>query len=68
MIEVAISLTAFGLPVKISIHSLLEGATRATGTVAIIDVFRAFTTDRCRGAGERGFRHCVVRSVEEALA
>jgi hypothetical protein len=29
---------------EISIHSLLEGATRATGTVAIIDVFRAFTT------------------------
>jgi hypothetical protein len=24
---------------EISIHSLLEGATRATGTVAIIDVF-----------------------------
>jgi hypothetical protein len=44
VIEVAISLTAFGLPVKISMHSLLEGATRATGTVAIIDVFRAFTT------------------------
>ena len=29
---------------EISIHSLLEGATRATGTVVIIDVFRAFTT------------------------
>ena len=29
---------------EISILSLLEGATRATGTVAIIDVFRAFTT------------------------
>src|SRR5215472_4291496 len=29
---------------KISIHSLLEGATRATGTVAVIDVFRAFTS------------------------
>jgi hypothetical protein len=28
---------------KISIQSLLEGAKRATGTVAIIDVFRAFT-------------------------
>jgi hypothetical protein len=25
-------------------HSLLEGAARAAGTVAIIDVFRAFTT------------------------
>jgi hypothetical protein len=29
---------------EISIQSLLEGATRATGTVAIIDVFRAFAT------------------------
>ena len=29
---------------EISIHSLLEGATRATGSVAVIDVFRAFTT------------------------
>jgi len=29
---------------KISIHSLLEGATHATGTVAVIDVFRAFTS------------------------
>ena len=29
---------------RISIHSLLEGATRAVGTVAVIDVFRAFTT------------------------
>jgi hypothetical protein len=26
------------------IESLLEGADRATGAVAIIDVFRAFTT------------------------
>jgi hypothetical protein len=32
------------LPVKISIYSLLEGAKRTTGTVAVIDVFRAFTT------------------------
>ena len=29
---------------SISIHNLLEGATRATGTVAVIDVFRAFTS------------------------
>jgi 2-phosphosulfolactate phosphatase len=29
---------------EISIYSLLEGATRATGTVAVIDFFRAFTT------------------------
>jgi 2-phosphosulfolactate phosphatase len=44
MIDVAMSIPALGLAVEISIHSLLEGATRATGTVAIIDVFRAFTT------------------------
>jgi hypothetical protein len=30
--------------VEISIYSLLEGAERATGAVAVIDVFRAFTT------------------------
>ena len=29
---------------EISIHSLLEGTARATGTVALIDVFRAFTS------------------------
>jgi 2-phosphosulfolactate phosphatase len=29
---------------EIRIESLLEGAQRATGTVVIIDVFRAFTT------------------------
>src|SRR5262244_3066901 len=29
---------------NISIRSLLEGATRATGSVAVIDVIRAFTT------------------------
>jgi hypothetical protein len=29
---------------EISIYSLLEGATRATGLVAVIDVFRAFTS------------------------
>jgi 2-phosphosulfolactate phosphatase len=28
----------------IALYSLLEGATRATGVVAVIDVFRAFTT------------------------
>ena len=67
MIEVAISLTAFGLPVKISIHSLLEGATRATGTVAIIDVFRAFTTAAVALANGAS-SIVMVRSVEEALA
>jgi hypothetical protein len=29
---------------EISIRSLLEGAERATGRVAVIDVFRAFTS------------------------
>ena len=40
---------------EISIHSLLEGATRATGRVAIIDVFRAFTTAAVALA--KGSRH-----------
>jgi 2-phosphosulfolactate phosphatase len=67
VIEVAISLTACGLPVKISIHSLLEGATRATGTVAIIDVFRAFTTAAVALANGAS-SIVIVGSVEEALA
>ena len=51
---------------EISIHSLLEGAKQATGTVAIIDVFRAFTTAAvvlANGASSI----VMVRSVEEAL-
>ena len=52
---------------EISIHSLLEGATRATGTVALIDVFRAFTSAAVALAnGAAGI--VMVRSVEEALA
>ena len=52
---------------EISIHSLLEGATRATGTVAVIDVFRAFTTAAVALAnGAAGI--VMVRSVEQALA
>jgi len=52
---------------EISIHSLLDGATRATGTVAIIDVFRAFTTAAVALAnGASGI--IMVRTVEEALA
>jgi hypothetical protein len=31
-----ISLPALGLPLEISIHNLLEGAIRATGTIAIL--------------------------------
>jgi phosphosulfolactate phosphohydrolase-like enzyme len=67
VIEVAISLAALGLPMEISIHSLLEGATRATGTVAIIDVFRAFTTAAVALANGAS-AIVMVHSVEEALA
>jgi 2-phosphosulfolactate phosphatase len=52
---------------EISIHSLLEGAARATGTVAIIDVFRAFTTAAVALANGAS-AIVMVRSVEEALA
>jgi 2-phosphosulfolactate phosphatase len=52
---------------EISIYSLLEGAERATGTVAVIDVFRAFTTAAVALAnGATGI--VMVRTVEEALA
>src|SRR5262249_48715969 len=50
-----------------SSDSLLQGATRATGTVAVIDVFRAFTTAAVALAN--GATSIVmVRTVEEALA
>jgi 2-phosphosulfolactate phosphatase len=52
---------------EISIHSLLEGARRATGTVAVIDVFRAFTTAAVALANGAS-SIVMVRSVEEALA
>jgi 2-phosphosulfolactate phosphatase len=52
---------------EISIHSLLEGATRATGTVAVIDVFRAFTTAAVALANGAS-SIVMVRTVEEALA
>jgi 2-phosphosulfolactate phosphatase len=51
----------------ISIYSLLEGAERATGTVAVIDVFRAFTTAAVALANGAS-RIVMVRTVEEALA
>src|SRR5581483_7675078 len=52
---------------EIAIESLLEGARRAAGTVAVIDVFRAFTTAAVALAnGAR--RIIMVRSVEEVLA
>ena len=52
---------------EIWIGSLLEGAARATGAVAIIDVFRAFTTAAvvlANGAAQI----TMVSTVEEALA
>jgi len=52
---------------EISIHSLLEGATRATGSVAIIDVFRAFTTAAVALANGAS-KIVMVRRVDEALA
>src|SRR5262245_47376122 len=51
----------------VRIDSLLSGAERATGSVVIIDVFRAFTTAAvvlARGAT----KIIVVSDVEEALA
>jgi len=52
---------------EISIHSLLEGAIRATDTVAVVDVFRAFTTAAVALAN-RAARIAMVNMVEEALA
>ncbi len=52
---------------EIRIESLVEGAARASGVVAIIDVFRAFTTAAVAFAS--GAAHItMVASVEEALA
>jgi 2-phosphosulfolactate phosphatase len=51
----------------IAIHSLHEGAARATGVVAVIDVFRAFTTAAVALANGAD-RIIMVKSVEEALA
>jgi 2-phosphosulpholactate phosphatase len=55
-----------GLPMDISIHSPLEGATRATGTVAIIDVFRAFSTAAVALANGAS-AIVMVGTIEEAL-
>jgi 2-phosphosulfolactate phosphatase len=53
--------------VDIRIESLIEGAARAEGAVAIIDVFRAFTTAAVAFAN--GATHItMVASVEEALS
>jgi len=51
----------------IVVDSLLEGATRATGSVVIIDVFRAFTTAAVALANGAQ-RVIMVGSVEEAVA
>jgi 2-phosphosulfolactate phosphatase len=51
---------------EISIHSLLEGATRTTGSVAVIDVFRAFTTAAVALANGAS-KIVMVRTVKEAL-
>lgn len=51
----------------IRIGSLLEGATAASGAVAIIDVFRAFTTAAVALANGAS-RVIMVGTVEEALA
>src|SRR5262249_32066070 len=52
---------------NISIHSLLEGAMRASGAAAVIDVFRAFTTAAVALANGAS-SIVMVRTVEEALA
>jgi 2-phosphosulfolactate phosphatase len=52
---------------EVVIESLLEGAARATGTVAAIDVFRAFTTAAVALANGAS-RIVMVGTVEEALA
>lgn len=52
---------------NISIQSLHEGAGRTTGTIAVIDVVRAFTTAAI-GLANGAFRIIMVSTVEEALA
>jgi len=54
-------------PVEVLVESLLAGAERATGGVAVIDVFRAFTTAAVALANGAS-RIAMVRTVEEALA
>src|SRR5437773_8190183 len=52
---------------KISIQSLLDGARNASGAVAVIDTFRAFTTAAVALANSAS-RIIMVATVEEALA
>ena len=58
---------SLSMVMKISIYSLLEGAERTTGSLAVIAVFRAFTTAAVALAN---CASCIVmvRTVEEALA
>ena len=52
---------------NISIYSLLDVAAGAAGTVAVIDVFRAFTTAAVALAGG-AYKVIMVSAVEEALS
>ena len=55
-----------GVTMDVCIESLIEGAARASGVVAIIDVLRAFTA--AAAAFANGATHIVtVASVEEAV-
>jgi len=56
-----------GSGVPVLIESLLAGAERATGAVAVIDVFRAFTTAAVALANG-ATQIIMVSSIEEALA
>ena len=56
-----------GCDMQVSIGSLLGGAEHATGAVAIIDVFRAFTTAAVAFANGAS-RIIMVSSVDEALS
>jgi 2-phosphosulfolactate phosphatase len=51
---------------KIAVESLLDGVERAAGHVAIIDVFRAFTTAAVALANGAS-RIVMVGAVEEAM-
>jgi 2-phosphosulfolactate phosphatase len=55
-----------GYPMDIRIESLAEGAARACGTIAIIDVFRAFTTAAVAFANGAA-RIIMTASAAEAL-
>ena len=60
-------MTATQRAMEIQVESLLEGAKGATGTVAVIDVLRAFTTAAVAFANG-AVRIVMVNNVEEALA